>query len=123
MNINNNNKSNKIKNININGWNTATNLNYNNSSTSLMSPINSKPQVEGLIRNKIFHNFLKKKEEHHTETLFKQNYKNNLILDIEYPTSPGPNIPFSVFKILYLGELLPKLSAVVKKFVCLGIIS
>ncbi len=36
---------------------------------------------------------------------------------------PGPNIPFSVFKILYLGELLPKLSAVVKKFVCLGIIS
>ena len=100
MNINNNNKSNKIKNININGWNTATNLNYNNSSSSLMSPINSKPQVEGLIRNKIFHNFLKKKEEHHTETLFKQNYKNNLILDIEYPTSPGPGF--------YNQDIIPK---------------
>ena len=99
MNINNN-KSNKIKNININGWNTATNLNYNNSSSSLMSPINSKPQVEGLIRNKIFHNFLKKKEEHHTETLFKQNYKNNLILDIEYPTSPGPGF--------YNQDIIPK---------------
>ena len=100
MNINNNNKNNKIKNININGWNTATNLNYNNSSSSLMSPINSKPQVEGLIRNKIFHNFLKKKEEHHTETLFKQNYKNNLILDIEYPTSPGPGF--------YNQDIIPK---------------
>ena len=87
MNINTSN--NKVKNIsNINGWNTATNLGYkNNSQLNQLSP---KPQVEGLIRNKIFHNFFQNKQKHHSETLSKQNYKNNLILDIEYPIPPGP---------------------------------
>ena len=98
LNINTNNISNN-KNININGWNTATNLNYKNNS-SILNQNNSKPQVEGLIRNKIFHNFLKKKEEHHTETLYKQNYNNNLILDIEYPTPPGPGF--------YNQNIIPK---------------
>ena len=65
-----------------------------------MHQVNSKPQVEGLIRNKIFHNFLKKKEEHHTETLYKQNYNNNLMLDIEYPTPPGPGF--------YNQNIIPK---------------
>ena len=89
MNINTNNSSiNKIKNLNLNGWNTATNLNYKNNSQ--LYQINSKPQIEGLIRNKIFHNFFENKQKHHTETLSKQNYKNNLILDMEYPTPPGP---------------------------------
>ena len=98
MNINTNNISND-KNININGWNTTTNLNYKNNS-SILNQINSKPQTEGLIRNKIFHNFLKKKEEHHTETLYKQNFNNNLILDMEYPTPPGPGF--------YNQNIIPK---------------
>ena len=55
MNINNISNNSKINNININGWNTATNLNYKN--ISLIIP-GGKPQTEGLIRNKIFHNFL-----------------------------------------------------------------
>jgi len=88
MNININTSNNKTKNININGWNTATNLNYKNNSQFNQS--NPKPQVEGLIRNKIFHSFFQNKQKHHTETLSKQNYKNNLILDMEYPTTPGP---------------------------------
>ena len=101
MNINTNNISN-YRNININGWNTSTTLNYKNNSSVLnqINSLNSKPQTEGLIRNKIFHNFLKKKEEHHTETLFKQNFNNNLILDIEYPTPPGPGF--------YNQNIIPK---------------
>ena len=59
----------------------------NNNQLNQLSP---KPQVEGLIRNKIFHNFFQNKQKHHSETLSKQNYKNNLILDIEYPIPPGP---------------------------------
>ena len=74
MNLNNISNNNKIKNININGWNTATNLNYKNNSL-LMSPEGSKPQVEGLIRNKVFHNFLKKKEEDHSKTVTRNNLK------------------------------------------------
>ena len=67
---------------------TFNNNNYkNNSQLNQLSP---KPQVEGLIRNKIFHNFFQNKQKHHSETLSKQNYKNNLILDIEYPIPPGP---------------------------------
>ena len=87
MNINNISNNSKINNININGWNTATNLNYKN--ISLIIP-GGKPQTEGLIRNKIFHNFLKKKEELHSETLYKQNFNNNLMLDVEYSSLPGP---------------------------------
>ena len=67
MNINNT-SNNKVNNINISGWNTATNLNYKNNSLIIQG---GKPQTEGLIRNKIFHNFLKKKEELHSETLYK----------------------------------------------------
>ena len=84
MNLNNMNKNK----ININGWNTATNLNYKNN--SLMMNPGGKPHVEGLIRNKIFHNFLKKKEALHSEGASKQNFNNNLMLDIEYPNPPGP---------------------------------
>ena len=87
MNINNISNNSKINNININGWNTATNLNYKN--IFLIIP-GGKPQTEGLIRNKIFHNFLKKKEELHSETLYKQNFNNNLMLDVEYSSLPGP---------------------------------
>ena len=87
MNINNISNNSKINDININGWNTATNLNYKN--ISLIIP-GGKPQTEGLIRNKIFHNFLKKKEELHSETLYKQNFNNNLMLDVEYSSLPGP---------------------------------
>ena len=96
--MNMNTSNNKIKNTNINGWNTATNLNYKNYSQFCQS--SSKPQIEGLIRNKIFHNFFQNKQKHHSETLSKQNYNNNLILDIEYPISPGPGF--------YEQNIIPK---------------
>ena len=97
ININNSNNNNKFKNININGWNTSSNLNYKNSSLLLNS---GNPPNEGLIRNKIFHNFLKRKEELHTETVYNQNFKNNLMLDIEYSSPPGPGF--------YNQEIIPK---------------
>ena len=101
ININNSstNNKNKNRNININGWNTSTNLNYKNSSLILNSGTSYLPN-EGLIRNKIFHNFLKRKEELHTETVYNQNFKNNLMLDIEYTNPPGPGF--------YNQDIIPK---------------
>ena len=101
ININNSstNNKNKNRNININGWNTSTNLNYKNSSLILNSGTSYIPN-EGLIRNKIFHNFLKRKEELHTETVYNQNFKNNLMLDIEYTNPPGPGF--------YNQDIIPK---------------
>ena len=77
----------KTKNNNniSNGWNTTSNLNYKNSSSS-----SSNNYSQGLIRNKIFHDFLINKKKHYMETVSKKNYKNNLMLDLEYDTSPGP---------------------------------
>ena len=100
INVNNpNNICNKIKNININGWNTATNLNYKNKSLLMFSD-SKKPQVGGLIRNKVFHSFLKNREEIHLETVTKNNYNNNLMLDIEYTNLPGPGF--------YNQNIIPK---------------
>jgi len=101
ININNSstNNKNKNRNININGWNTSTNLNYKNSSLILNSGTSYLPN-EGLIRNKIFHNFLKRKEELHTETVYNHNFKNNLMLDIEYTNPPGPGF--------YNQDIIPK---------------
>ena len=101
ININNSstNNKNKNRNININGWNTSSNLNYKNSSLILNSGTSYLPN-EGLIRNKIFHNFLKRKEELHTETVYNQNFKNNLMLDIEYTNPPGPGF--------YNQDIIPK---------------
>ena len=101
ININNSstNNKNKNRNININGWNTSTNLNYKNSSLILNSGTSYIPN-EGLIRNKIFHNFLKRKEELHTETVYNHNFKNNLMLDIEYTNPPGPGF--------YNQDIIPK---------------
>ena len=101
ININNSstNNKNKNRNININGWNTSTNLNYKNSSLILNSGTSYIPN-EGLIRNKIFHNFLKRKEELHTETVYNKNFKNNLMLDIEYTNPPGPGF--------YNQDIIPK---------------
>ena len=101
ININNSstNNKNKNRNININAWNTSTNLNYKNSSLILNSGTSYLPN-EGLIRNKIFHNFLKRKEELHTETVYNHNFKNNLMLDIEYTNPPGPGF--------YNQDIIPK---------------
>ena len=99
INISSTNNKNKNRNININGWNTSTNLNYKNSSLILNSGTSYLPN-EGLIRNKIFHNFLKRKEELHTETVYNQNFKNNLMLDIEYINPPGPGF--------YNQNIIPK---------------
>ena len=59
-----------------------------------------KPQVGGLIRNKVFHSFLKNREEIHLETVTKNNYNNNLMLDIEYTNLPGPGF--------YNQNIIPK---------------
>ena len=101
ININNSstNNKNKNRNININGWNTSSNLNHKNSSLILNSGTSYLPN-EGLIRNKIFHNFLKRKEELHTETVYNHNFKNNLMLDIEYTNPPGPGF--------YNQDIIPK---------------
>ena len=101
ININNSstNNKNKNRNININGWNTSSNLNYKNSSLILNSGTSYLPN-EGLIRNKIFHNFLKRKEELHTETVYNKNFKNNLMLDKEYTNPPGPGF--------YNQDIIPK---------------
>ena len=88
--------NNKIKNININGWNTATYLNYKNNSSLIFA----KPQVEGLIRNKIFHDFLKNREVLHSESVTRNNFNNNLMLDIEYTNPPGPGF--------YNQNIIPK---------------
>ena len=96
MNTSNNNNSNSIKNnINLSGWNTTTNLNCNNNSLKT-----SRPQIEGQIRNKIFHNFLKNREDLHFKTLSKINPENNLIQDLEYKEQPGPGF--------YNQNIIPK---------------
>ena len=77
----NNNNNNNIS----SGWNTTSNLNYKNSSSS-----NNNNTSQGLIRNKIFHDFLINKKKHYLETVSKNNYKNNLMLDLEYTSNPGP---------------------------------
>ena len=91
-----NNNYNNSKNININvsGWNTTSNLNYNNSLKNI------KPQIEGQIRNRIFHNFLKSREDLHFSTMTKLKDPNNLILDIEYTDKPGPGF--------YNQNIIPK---------------
>ena len=90
-----NNNINNSKNINISGWNTTSNLNYNNSLKNI-----NKPQIEGQIRNRIFHNFIKSREELHYNTMSKLKDPNNLILDLEYTDRPGPGF--------YNQNIIPK---------------
>ena len=90
---NNYNNSNNI-NINVSGWNTTSNLNFNNSLK------NFKPQIEGQMRNRIFHNFLKNREDLHYSTMSKLKDPNNLILDVQYTDRPGPGF--------YNQNIIPK---------------
>jgi hypothetical protein len=90
---NNYNNSNNI-NINVSGWNTTSNLNFNNSLKNI------KPQIEGQIRNRIFHNFLKSREDLHYSTMSKLKDPNNLILDVQYTDRPGPGF--------YNQNIIPK---------------
>ena len=83
------NKSNN--NFSISGWNTSTNLGYNNKSVK-------KP--EKLIRNKIFSDFIKGRENLHFTTMSKLKDENNLIMDIEYKDKPGPGF--------YNQSIIPK---------------
>ena len=98
-NLNNNSnksKSNNINNLNISGRNTTSNLNYNSNSYKN----GNKMQIDGLIRNKIFHNFIKSREDLHSRTMSKLKDPNNLILDLEYNDQPGPGF--------YNQKLIPK---------------
>ena len=83
------NKSNN--NFNISGWNTSTNLGYNNK--SLKKP-------EKLIRNKIFSDFIKGRENLHFTNMSKLKDENNLMMDIEYNDKPGPGF--------YNQSIIPK---------------
>ena len=83
---NNNSSKNNNKNINISCWNTTTNMNYN----SKQLKTGNKPQIEGQLRNKIFHKFIKNREDLHAKTMSKIKDPNNYILDIEYKEYPGP---------------------------------
>ena len=89
-------KNNNINNFNISGRNTTSNLNYNSNSYKSGNKI----QIEGQIRNKIFHNFIKNREDLHSRTMSKLKDPNNLILDIEYNDQPGPGF--------YNQKLIPK---------------
>lgn len=95
INSSNNNSNSKNNNINLSGWNTTTNLNYNNSIKN-----ENKPQNEGQIRNKIFHNFLKNREDLHFKTMTKLKPENNLMKDLEYEEQPGPGF--------YNQNIIPK---------------
>ena len=92
------NTSNNSKNYNINtsGWNTTTNLNYINNSLKN----GNKQKIEGQIRNKIFHNFIKNREDLHVRTLSKLKPENNIIQDLEYKEQPGPGF--------YNQNIIPK---------------
>lgn len=83
------NKSNN--NFSISGWNTSTNLGYN--SKSIKRP-------ERLIRNKIFSDFIKGRENLHFTTMSKLKDENNLVMDIEYHDKPGPGF--------YNQNIIPK---------------
>ena len=83
------NKSNN--NFSISGWNTSTNLGYN--SKSIKRP-------ERLIRNKIFSDFIKGRENLHFTTMSKLKDENNLVMDIEYHDNPGPGF--------YNQNIIPK---------------
>ena len=87
INISNYNTSNsKNNNINLSCGYTVTNPNiFNNSSNN-----SNKTKVEGQIRNRIFHNFIKSKEDLHFRTMSKIKDPCNLILDLEYNEFPGP---------------------------------
>ena len=91
-------KSKTNKNNLSEGWNTTSNLNYKVTSSSNNSNNNSNNQ--GLIRNKIFHDFFINKEKHYLESSKRNNFKNNLMLDLEYTNSPGPGF--------YDQNLLPR---------------
>ena len=90
-----NNYCNNSKNKNISGWNTTTNLNFNNNSYKT-----SKLPMEGQMRNKIFHNFIKSREDLHYSTMTKLKDPNNLVLDLEYTERPGPGF--------YNQHIIPK---------------
>ena len=95
-NINTSNNISKNNNINISGWNTTTNMHYNSNSLKNVN----RPQLDGKIRNRVFHNFIKNREDFHLKTVSKLKDSNNLILDLEYPDLPGPGF--------YDQNLLPK---------------
>ncbi len=86
----------KPNNINFSCGNTVSNLNYNSNSFKNIN----KNKVEGQIRNRIFHNFIKNKEELHFKTMSKLKDPNNLILDLEYKELPGPGF--------YNQNIIPK---------------
>ena len=79
---------------NISGWNTTSNLIYNNSMK------NGKPKVEKQMRNKIFHDFIKSREDLHYRTMSKLKDKKNVIIDLEYDEQPGPGF--------YNQSIMPK---------------
>ena len=86
INVSINNSSKNNNNINISGWNTTINMKYNNNSLKNAN----RPQLDGKIRNRVFHNFLKNREDLHLKSVSKLKDSNNLIIDLEYPDLPGP---------------------------------
>ena len=52
------------------------------------------------MRNKIFHNFIKSREDLHSKTMSKLKPDNNLIMELEYPDFPGPGF--------YNQKIIPK---------------
>jgi hypothetical protein len=83
-------------NINLSCGNAVINLNSCNNS---LTNINKIKGLENL-RNKIFHNFIKNKEDLHFKTMSKLKDPKNLILDLEYKEYPGPGF--------YNQNLIPK---------------
>ena len=96
MNMSNNYNNSKYINANISGWNTTVNLNNNNNNS--LKKLN-KPD-EKQMRNKIFHNFIKSREDLHSKTMSKLKPDNNLIMELEYPDFPGPGF--------YNQKIIPK---------------